>query len=92
MTRLTFSLWALAMHLQGLRIYLLTKVRYGLCHHRGTRANLICGITERVYHRVDGVISFVAENAVRAVSSHTDPWLSKWYKDVSQSFPGLCGG
>ncbi|WEW56248.1 Histone deacetylase hda1 [Emydomyces testavorans] len=38
---------------------------------------------ERVHPRVSGVISFVAENKVRAVSSDTNPWLSKWYKEHS---------
>ncbi|PGH21333.1 hypothetical protein AJ80_03384 [Polytolypa hystricis UAMH7299] len=45
-------------------------------------ANLLQN-TERVHTRVSGVISFVAENPVRAVSSNTTPWLSKWYKDNS---------
>ncbi|EEH17458.2 hypothetical protein PABG_00021 [Paracoccidioides brasiliensis Pb03] len=42
--------------------------------------------TERVHERVNGVISFVAENPVRAVSSNTTTWLSKWYKDNSMVF------
>jgi len=41
---------------------------------------------ERVHTRVKSVISFVAENPVRAVSSHTTTWLSKWYKDNSLIF------
>ncbi|KAI5302736.1 Histone deacetylase hda1 [Ascosphaera pollenicola] len=39
--------------------------------------------TERVYTKVSGVISLVADNPVRSVASHTNPWLSKWYKDNS---------
>ncbi|PGH36252.1 histone deacetylase 6/10 [[Emmonsia] crescens] len=48
-------------------------------------ANLLVN-TERVHERVSGVISFVAENPVRAVSSNTTTWLSKWYKDNSIVF------
>lgn len=32
---------------------------------------------------MNGVISFVARDPVRAVASHTQVWLSRWYKDVS---------
>ncbi|PGH05703.1 hypothetical protein AJ79_06719 [Helicocarpus griseus UAMH5409] len=45
-------------------------------------ANLLVNM-ERVHQRVNGVISFVAENPVRAVSSNTTTWLSKWYKENS---------
>ncbi|KAI5284111.1 Histone deacetylase hda1 [Ascosphaera aggregata] len=38
---------------------------------------------ERVYLKVSGVISLVADNPVRSVASHTNAWLSKWYKDNS---------
>ena len=37
---------------------------------------------ETLYKRVNGVISFVAENPVRAIASHTQVWLSRWYKEV----------
>ncbi|EER44443.1 histone deacetylase hda1 [Histoplasma capsulatum H143] len=40
----------------------------------------------RVHQRVSGVISFVAESPVRAVSSNTTTWLSKWYKENSLVF------
>ncbi|KAL4951273.1 hypothetical protein BDW69DRAFT_186526, partial [Aspergillus filifer] len=36
-----------------------------------------------LYQRVNGVISFVAKDPVRAVASHTQVWLSRWYKDNS---------
>lgn len=49
---------------------------------------------DTLYKRVNGVISFVAENPVRAIASHTQVWLSRWYKDVSVAFsrvaPCLC--
>ncbi|QSS62971.1 histone deacetylase hda1 [Histoplasma capsulatum] len=48
-------------------------------------ANLLV-TTERVHQRVSGVISFVAESPVRAVSSNTTTWLSKWYKENSLVF------
>jgi Arb2 domain len=41
---------------------------------------------DSIYQRINSVISFVAENPVRAIASHTQAWLSRWYKDVS-SFP-----
>lgn len=44
-------------------------------------ANLLIN-RETLYQRVNGVISFVAENPVRAVASHTQVWLSRWYKEV----------
>lgn len=44
---------------------------------------LTCLGLERVYSRVSGVISLVADNPVRSVASNTNAWLSKWYKDVS---------
>ena len=46
-------------------------------------ANLLIN-RETLYQRVNGVISFVAENPVRAVASHTQVWLSRWYKDVCE--------
>lgn len=39
---------------------------------------------ENLYKRLNGVISFVSENPVRAVASHTQTWLSKWYREVSR--------
>ncbi|KKK18747.1 hypothetical protein P175DRAFT_0532574 [Aspergillus ochraceoroseus IBT 24754] len=48
-------------------------------------ANLLIN-REALYQRVNGVISFVAENPVRAVASHTQVWLSRWYKDNSLVF------
>lgn len=48
-------------------------------------ANLLI-TKDRVYTRVSGVIAFVAENPVRAVSSHTQTWLSKWYKENSRVY------
>ena len=48
---------------------------------------MLCKFTnkqvENLYKRVNGVISFVSENPVRAVTSHTQTWLSKWYREVS---------
>ncbi|EPS34986.1 hypothetical protein PDE_09951 [Penicillium oxalicum 114-2] len=41
---------------------------------------------ENLYKRVSGIISFVAENPVRAVASSTQVWLSKWYRDNSLVF------
>ncbi|KAJ6155880.1 histone deacetylase [Penicillium chermesinum] len=41
---------------------------------------------ENLYHRIDSLISFVAQNPVRAVSSTTQTWLSKWYHDNSLVF------
>lgn len=40
-------------------------------------------IIDNLYQRINGIISFVAENPVRAVASPTQAWLSRWYKDVS---------
>ncbi|KAL2828050.1 hypothetical protein BDW59DRAFT_143701 [Aspergillus cavernicola] len=48
-------------------------------------ANLLIN-RDTLYQRVNGVISFVAENPVRAVASHTQVWLSRWYKDNSLVF------
>ncbi|RAH49355.1 histone deacetylase hdaA [Aspergillus brunneoviolaceus CBS 621.78] len=48
-------------------------------------ANLLIN-RETLYKRVNGVVSFVAENPVRAVASHTQVWLSRWYKDNSLVF------
>ncbi|KAL2865025.1 histone deacetylase hdaA [Aspergillus lucknowensis] len=48
-------------------------------------ANLLIN-RETLFQRVRGVISFVAENPVRAVASHTQVWLSRWYKDNSLVF------
>lgn len=39
-------------------------------------------LADSIYQRVNSVISFVAENPVRAIASHTQVWLSKWYKEV----------
>jgi hypothetical protein len=44
---------------------------------------------DSIYQRINSVISFVAENPVRAIASHTQVWLSRWYKDVSSFFPFL---
>ncbi|KAJ5837143.1 Histone deacetylase superfamily [Penicillium robsamsonii] len=41
---------------------------------------------ENLYKRVSGVVSFVSENALRAVASHTQTWLSKWYRENSLVF------
>ncbi|CAG8287133.1 unnamed protein product [Penicillium salamii] len=41
---------------------------------------------ENLYKRVNGVVSFVSENPVRAVASHTQTWLSKWYRENSLVF------
>jgi histone deacetylase 6 len=38
---------------------------------------------DSIYQRINSVISFVAENPVRAIASHTQVWLSRWYKDNS---------
>lgn len=40
------------------------------------------------------MISFVARDPVRAVASHTQVWLSRWYKDVScyNSLPFVTSG
>lgn len=38
---------------------------------------------ENLYTRVSGIVSFVAENPVRAIASPTQVWLSKWYREVS---------
>lgn len=49
-------------------------------------SHLVCPATndsDTLYQRVNGVVSFVAENPVRAVASHTQTWLSRWYRDVS---------
>jgi histone deacetylase 6 len=48
-------------------------------------ANLLIN-RDTLYKRVNGVISFVAENPVRAIASHTQVWLSRWYKDNSLVF------
>ncbi|KAL1984364.1 hypothetical protein VTN96DRAFT_9225 [Rasamsonia emersonii] len=45
-------------------------------------ANLLIN-RDSIYQRVNSVISFVAENPVRAVASHTQVWLSRWYKENS---------
>ncbi|KAJ9395721.1 hypothetical protein DTO282F9_7341 [Paecilomyces variotii] len=45
-------------------------------------ANLLIN-RDSIYQRVNSVISFVAENPVRAIASHTQVWLSKWYKENS---------
>ncbi|KAL2846671.1 hypothetical protein BJY01DRAFT_213339 [Aspergillus pseudoustus] len=48
-------------------------------------ANLLIN-RETLYQRINGVISFVGENPVRAVASSTQVWLSRWYKDNSLVF------
>ncbi|PKY08662.1 histone deacetylase [Aspergillus campestris IBT 28561] len=48
-------------------------------------ANLLIN-RDTLYQRVNGVVSFVAENPVRAVASHTQTWLSRWYRDNSLVF------
>lgn len=48
-------------------------------------ANLLIN-RDSIYQRVNSVISFVAENPVRAVASPTQTWLSRWYKDNSLVF------
>ncbi|KAL3476461.1 hypothetical protein BJX99DRAFT_227752 [Aspergillus californicus] len=48
-------------------------------------ANLLIN-RDTLYQHVSGVISFVAENPLRAVASHTQTWLSRWYKDNSLVF------
>ncbi|OJJ32761.1 hypothetical protein ASPWEDRAFT_42791 [Aspergillus wentii DTO 134E9] len=48
-------------------------------------ANLLIN-RDTLYKRVNGVISFVAENPVRAIASHTQYWLSRWYKENSLVF------
>ncbi|THC89821.1 hypothetical protein EYZ11_010730 [Aspergillus tanneri] len=48
-------------------------------------ANLLIN-RDNLYKRVNGVVSFVAENPVRAIASHTQVWLSRWYKDNSLVF------
>lgn len=53
-------------------------------------ANLLIN-RETLYQRVNGVISFVAENPVRAIASHTQVWLSRWYKEVGIPFLGSLG-
>ncbi|KAL4795013.1 hypothetical protein BDV19DRAFT_179123 [Aspergillus venezuelensis] len=45
-------------------------------------ANLLIN-RDTLYTRINGVISFVAKDPVRAVASHTQVWLSRWYKDNS---------
>ncbi|KAJ5146545.1 Histone deacetylase superfamily [Penicillium bovifimosum] len=41
---------------------------------------------ENLYKRVNGVVSFVCENPVKAVASNTQTWLSKWYRENSLIF------
>ncbi|KAL4805033.1 hypothetical protein BDV18DRAFT_141785 [Aspergillus unguis] len=48
-------------------------------------ANLLIN-RDTLYQRINGVISFVAKDPVRAVASHTQTWLSRWYKDNSLVF------
>ncbi|KAJ5737803.1 histone deacetylase hda1 [Penicillium malachiteum] len=51
-----------------------------------------CGVAnlliqrENLYKRVNGCISFVAANPVRAIASATQTWLSKWYRENSLVF------
>lgn len=69
---------------------------YGVANlliNRGGLSSEWCGSQRRLtlidtlYKRINGVISFVAENPVRAIASHTQVWLSRWYKDVRITFP-----
>lgn len=56
----------------------------GLPESKGKhRAPITDPSTESLYQRVSGVISFVDKNPVRAVTSHTQVWLSKWYRENS---------
>ncbi|KAJ5754281.1 Histone deacetylase clr3 [Penicillium manginii] len=48
-------------------------------------ANLLIN-RENLYKKVSGIVSFVAENPVRAVASPTQVWLSKWYRENSLVF------
>ncbi|KAJ5688810.1 Histone deacetylase clr3 [Penicillium macrosclerotiorum] len=48
-------------------------------------ANLLIN-RENLYKHVNGIVSFVAENPVRAIASPTQTWLSKWYRDNSLVF------
>ncbi|KAJ5318145.1 hypothetical protein PENANT_c043G02693 [Penicillium antarcticum] len=48
-------------------------------------ANLLIN-RENLYKRVNGVVSFVAENPIRAIKSSTQTWLSKWYRENSIVF------
>ncbi|KAJ5958003.1 Histone deacetylase class II [Penicillium vulpinum] len=48
-------------------------------------ANLLIN-RENLYKRVNGVVSFVSEHPVRAIASHTQTWLSKWYRENSLVF------
>ncbi|KAL1973489.1 hypothetical protein VTN31DRAFT_6124 [Thermomyces dupontii] len=48
-------------------------------------ANLLIN-RDSIYQRVNSVISFVADNPVRAVASPTQVWLSRWYKENSLVF------
>ncbi|EAA59664.1 hypothetical protein AN8042.2 [Aspergillus nidulans FGSC A4] len=54
-------------------------------------ANLLIN-RETLYQRVNGVISFVAKDPVRAVASHTQVWLSRWYRDNSLVFVSKAHG
>ncbi|KAL4995413.1 hypothetical protein BDV10DRAFT_174661 [Aspergillus recurvatus] len=54
-------------------------------------ANLLIN-RETLYQRVNGVISFVARDPVRAVASHTQVWLSRWYRDNSLVFVSKAHG
>lgn len=48
----------------------------------GPTQTVLTGV-ENLYKRVSGIVSFVAENPVRAIASPTQVWLSKWYREVS---------
>ncbi|KAJ5908684.1 histone deacetylase Hda1 [Penicillium taxi] len=48
-------------------------------------ANLLIN-RDNLYKRINGVVSFVAENPVRAIASPTQTWLSKWYRENSLIF------
>jgi histone deacetylase 6 len=44
---------------------------------------------DRVYNRISGVVSVVGNNHLRPIYSHTQTWLSKWYKEVSNTYPAF---
>ncbi|KAL4782762.1 hypothetical protein BJX76DRAFT_277708 [Aspergillus varians] len=54
-------------------------------------ANLLIN-RDNLYQRVNGVISFVAKDPVRAVASHTQVWLSRWYKNNSLVYVSYAHG
>lgn len=58
-------------------------INRGKLDHYGAAESEFLISPDTLYERINGVISFVAENPVRAVASHTQVWLSRWYKEVS---------